>query len=165
MSPHIFISYSKKDTQPLARHLRDMLAALSGVTAWMDESIEVGGSWPMQIQQQIDLSDLVVVLISPDVHRDPLSPEGPSFVLNELNYALYEAHKPVVPVLAQRTHMPLQLAGVQHIDLTRSSADGIGLVVKAVVHRAGIKISIRIGVHLCAAHNFSLRLILTWTRR
>jgi formylglycine-generating enzyme required for sulfatase activity len=114
---HVFISYAKRDTRALARRLRDGLAALPGVTAWMDESIEVGGSWPQQIQHEIDRCDLVIVLLSPDIQRDPASPEGPSFVLKELNYALYEVHKPVLPVMARRTLKPLVLADVQHVDL------------------------------------------------
>jgi formylglycine-generating enzyme required for sulfatase activity len=114
---HIFISYAKRDTRALARRLRDELVKLPDVTAWMDESIRVGGSWPQQIQREIDRCDLVIVLLSPDIHRDPASPEGPSFVLKELNYALYEVHKPVLPVMARRTLKPLVLADVQHIDL------------------------------------------------
>jgi formylglycine-generating enzyme required for sulfatase activity len=127
---HIFISYAKRDTGALARQLRDGLAALPGVTAWMDESIEVGGSWPQQIQREIDRCDLVIVLLSPDIHRDPASPEGPSFVLKELNYALYEVHKPVLPVMARRTLKPLVLADVQHVDL--NSDHSIEPVIEAV---------------------------------
>jgi formylglycine-generating enzyme required for sulfatase activity len=130
---HIFISYAKKDTGALARQLRDELAALPGVTAWMDESIEVGGSWPQQIQGEIDRCDLVIVLLSPDIHRDPASPEGPSFVLKELNYALYEVHKPVLPVIAQRTLKPLVLADMQHIDL--NSDHSLERVIEAIRHR------------------------------
>jgi hypothetical protein len=37
-----FLSATRKGYQALARQLRDELAALPGVTAWMDESIEAG---------------------------------------------------------------------------------------------------------------------------
>ena len=59
---HIFISYAKKDTRDLAKQLRDALEAVNGITAWMDESIMVGGGWPRQIQEQIDRCDLRVDL-------------------------------------------------------------------------------------------------------
>jgi hypothetical protein len=132
---HIFISYAKRDTRALARRLRDELVKLPGVTAWMDESIRVGGSWPQQIQREIDRCDLVIVLLSPDIHRDPASPEGPSFVLKELNYALYEVHKPVLPVMARQTLKPLVLADVQHIDL--KADQDVEPVVDAVRRRLG----------------------------
>jgi formylglycine-generating enzyme required for sulfatase activity len=135
---HIFISYAKKDTKALAGQLRDALAALTGITAWMDQSIETGISWAYQIQREIDRCDYMVVLLSPDVNRDPTLPEGRSFVLNELDYALYEVKKPVIPVMAQKTRLPLQLAGIQYVDLTSSSDDAIDRAIKEVQRRTGI---------------------------
>ncbi len=135
---HIVVSYAKKDTRTLARQLRDALAALPNVTAWMDETIEVGTSWPQQIQEQIDRCDLMVVLLSPDVNRDPKLPAGPSFVMKELNYALYVVHKPVMPVMAQQTQLPLVLSDVQYVGLRPNSPDEVARVVEAVCQRTGI---------------------------
>jgi hypothetical protein len=57
----IFISYAKKDTAGMARHLRDALAALPGVEAWMDESIDGGADWAQSIQDEVDRCDWMIV--------------------------------------------------------------------------------------------------------
>jgi formylglycine-generating enzyme required for sulfatase activity len=131
---HIFISYAKKDTYDLARRLREALAALPGVTAWMDEYIDGGEEWSRKIKREIDRSDWMVVLISPDVNRDTFPP---SFVLNEIQYALMK-RKPIVPVLAQVVEMPIELLVYQYVDLSESPDNDTAQVVDAVCKRAGI---------------------------
>lgn len=126
---HIFISYAKKDTRALALLLRDRLRALPGVTAWMDDSLEAGSSWATQIQDEIDRSDYVVVLLSPDVNR-PAS-TGRSFVLNEIDYAQAN-QKPIIPVMAQTTRIPVQIAGIQYIDFTADQDAGIERLLRRV---------------------------------
>jgi hypothetical protein len=120
--PHVFISYAKKDTRPLALALRDALRRVAGLTAWMDESLEAGQSWALQIQAEIDRADCVVVLLSPDVNRPEAGQQRRSFVLNEIDYAQLE-NKPILPVMVVQTRTPIQLAGVQHIDLTKTPTD------------------------------------------
>lgn len=126
---HVFISYAKKDTRALALLLRDRLRALPGVTAWMDESLEAGASWAAQIQEEIDRCDYMVVLLSPDVNR-PAS-AGRSFVLNEIDYA-QSLRKPIIPVLAQPTRVPVQIAGIQYVDLTADQDAGIERLIRRV---------------------------------
>jgi hypothetical protein len=115
MPTHIFISYAKKDTQPLAFQLHDALHRVPGVTAWVDRSLEYGASWAQQIEQQIDACDYVVVLISQDVNRPETPGQGRSFVRIEIDYAK-ECKKPIIPVMAQHTKLPLQLSGIQYIN-------------------------------------------------
>jgi hypothetical protein len=131
----IFISYAKKDTRDLARRLRSELNALPGVDAWMDESIRAGKNWPQEIQNEVDNSDLMIVLISSDVNRKT---HPPSFVVNEFQRALRKG-KPIVPVLAQPTDIPIALEVYHYIDLTQNPADGVAAVVAEVCKLTGIR--------------------------
>ena len=126
---HIFISYAKVDTRLLALKIRDRLTALPGVTAWMDESLEAASSWASQIQEEIDRCDYVVVLLSPDVNRPATPNQARSFVLNEIDYA-QQLHKTIVPVMGAYTRVPVQLAGIQYIDLSRDEDTGIGMLIR-----------------------------------
>lgn len=132
---HIFISYAKIDTRDLALRLRERLQALPGVTAWMDESLEVASSWAAQIQVEIDRADFMVVLLSPDVNRQATATRARSFVLNEIDYA-QQLHKIIIPVMAQQTRIPLQLAGIQYIDLTQNEERGIQRLIDRITRPA-----------------------------
>ncbi len=120
---HIFISYAKADTRDLALQLSEALNTLPDVTAWMDTSLYSGEDWALQIQDEIDRADLVVVLLSRDVNRPANHPNGRSFVLKEIHYA-QQVKKTIIPVMAQKAKMPVQLAGIQYIDLTSNQAHG-----------------------------------------
>ena len=121
---HIFISYAKADTYDLAVALRDALVALPDITVWMDASLQPAESWAMQIQDEIDRCDYVIVLLSPDVNRRPDATRNRSFVLNEIDYA-QQLHKPIIPILAQRTRVPVQLAGMEYIDFASDPQMGM----------------------------------------
>ncbi|MBZ0317050.1 MAG: TIR domain-containing protein [Anaerolineae bacterium] len=131
---HIFISYAKVDTQPIALRIRDALRSVNGLTAWMDESLESGEDWAVQIQDEIDHCDLMLVLMSPDVNR---ATEPRSFVLREIHYA-QDNRKAILPVMAQKTKIPVQLAGIQFVDLTQNQAAGIEGLVENVCRRVGV---------------------------
>lgn len=131
--PHIFISYAKRDTRKLAEALYQLLVTIPGVTTWMDMSLEADASWAYQIQQEIDRADYVIVLLSPDVNRPITESQRRSFVLNEIDYAQQD-NKPILPVMAQMTKMPVQIAGIQYIDL-RGSPNDPTLVVERVCRR------------------------------
>lgn len=125
--PHIFISYAKKDTRALAEALFAALNALPGISAWMDMSLEADSSWAGQIQYEIDRCDYIVVLLSQDVNRAATAAQRRSFVLNEIDYAQQE-NKAILPVMVQPTKMPVQLAGIQYIDLTNRPNDSAPIV-------------------------------------
>jgi len=136
---HVFISYAKIDTRDLALELRDRIIALEGVTAWMDESLEPASSWAAQIQREIDRCDVMVVLVSPDVNREETDLISASFVLREIDYA-QQIRKPIIPVMAQKTRMPVQIAGIQYIDLARSQDAGFERLMRSIRQRAGLPI-------------------------
>jgi formylglycine-generating enzyme required for sulfatase activity len=122
--PHIFISYAKKDTRPLADKLFDMINGMESFSAWMDKSLEAGNFWAQEIQDEIDKADLMIVLLSPDVNRRPTPTQDRSFVLNEIDFAKQES-KPIVPIMAQQTRMPVQIAGLEYIDFMRDEKAGM----------------------------------------
>lgn len=133
--PHIFISYAKKDTRQLAQALAAALNALPETSAWMDHSLDADSSWANQIQTEIDRADYIIVLLSPDVNRAATPTQSRSFVLNEIDYAQQD-NKPILPVMVYRTRVPVQIAGIQYIDLT-SAPDDPTPIVERVQRRYG----------------------------
>ncbi|MBA3871599.1 MAG: toll/interleukin-1 receptor domain-containing protein [Anaerolineae bacterium] len=134
---HIFISYAKVDTYSLAIQLQIELRQLPDVTVWMDETLIPGESWAAQIQSEIRRCDVVVVLLSPDVNREPDGEKGHSFVINEIEFA-QRRHKPIIPVMAQATDIPIQIATLQYIDFTRNQSIGLRRLTQEIARRIGI---------------------------
>jgi formylglycine-generating enzyme required for sulfatase activity len=127
--PHIFISYSKKDTKSLALDLANQFNALEGVTAWVDvEGIDYGDEWETLIQRQIIRCDYMVVLYSPDINRhiDDES-QTESYVLKEIRYAQIRK-KPILPVMAQYTDPPMSLISIQYIEYEKEGITSDELV-------------------------------------
>jgi formylglycine-generating enzyme required for sulfatase activity len=136
---HLFISYAKKDTLEVARQLRDALQVIPGVTVWMDDSLQIAAQWAAQIQYEIDRCDYMIVLLSPDVNREPTKDQPHSFVLNEIAYA--QAHnKTIIPVMVQPTVVPVMLAGRQYIDFTKNETIAMQRLIFYIAERAGIVI-------------------------
>jgi hypothetical protein len=137
---HVFISYAKKDTRPLAERLFRELNAIDGMSAWMDESLEPASSWARQIEREIDRADYMIVLISPDVSRPETPTQPHSFVLNEIQRALESRpRKPILPVLAQRAPIPVELQTIQRIDATRSEDEAVAEIIEHLYNKAGIE--------------------------
>jgi formylglycine-generating enzyme required for sulfatase activity len=137
---HIFISYAKIDTRPLAERLFRELNAIDGMSAWMDESLEPASSWARQIEREIDRADYMVVLISPDVSRPETPTQPHSFVLNEIQRALESRPRtPILPVLAQRAPIPVELQTIQRIDATRNENEAVAEIIEHLCNKAGIE--------------------------
>ena len=134
---HIFISYAKEDTQQLTKQLAAELEQLPSITVWWDTTIQPGDSWSAQIQDEIQRCDLFMVLLSPDVNRPRTTQKSGSFVLKEINYALNKG-KVVLPIMAEATDLPVQLADLQYIDLTRNKAQGLAKIMDFVRQMADI---------------------------
>lgn len=119
----IFISYAKKDTRDLALALDEAIDATPGLTAWVDRELLRGVSWAREIEREIDTCDLFVVLLSPDVSREASPTVDESFVVKELQRALYinKPRKPVLPVMAQPTKPPIEIGTAQYLDVTQMS--------------------------------------------
>jgi hypothetical protein len=108
---HLFLSYSRKDTDVMTR-VRDTLRA-EGFEVWTDEKLTPGtDQWSKAIQQAIRDAYCVVVLLSPDSNNS-------KWVANEIGYA--ETCKvPIFPILVrgeERDSVPIELIRVQRIDI------------------------------------------------
>lgn len=134
LAMHIFISYAKSDTKELAKEIRKVLVSIPSISVWIDESLKPTDSWAAQIEQQIDRSDLMVVLLSPDVNRPKTKKKDRSFVLKEISYA-QDAQIPILLVMARKTKLPVQLAGEQYIDLTKDSEEGMRKLMSYIAHQ------------------------------
>jgi|GEM_PF-1815538 len=138
--PHFFISHAKKDTRNLALQLTQALNTMPNLSAWMDESMRAGRSWELQIQTEIDRCDVMVVLLSEDLHRHTRG-QKESYVLREIAYAQYGNNpKIIIPVMAQPTKPPLSLIMEQYIDMM-----GMGLSVEQLIqdicYEAGVDVA------------------------
>jgi len=110
---HLFLSYSRKDTDAMSR-VRDTLRA-EGFEVWTDEKLTAGtAQWNKAIQQAIADSFGIVVLLSPDS-------KASDWVANEIAYA--ETHSlPIFPILVrgeQRDSVPIELIRVQRTDIRK----------------------------------------------
>lgn len=135
---HFFISYSKKDTRELALALDDALNAIDGISSWVDRELLPGPNWASQIEAQIDRCDYMIVLLSPDIHRHRQG-EKQSFVINEIHYAQDTANKPIIPVMAISTSVPIVLAGAEYINFTAPTLTLDNLVAAILV---GAKVNV-----------------------
>ena len=131
---HVFISYSRQDTQIIDRLIRELEAA--AVEVWIDrEDIPGGAKWRRQIVDAIEDADAVLVALSPNAAAS-------DNVRKELDIA-EDAKKTIVPVEIRRMDVPkdmvYQLAGLQRIDLATSFDEGVKRLVESV--RAQVRTS------------------------
>ncbi|MEL6405237.1 MAG: toll/interleukin-1 receptor domain-containing protein [Chloroflexota bacterium] len=120
MQFHAFLSYSHKD-RDIMRRVRHDLGAM-GLNIWSDENLVPGtASWKDAIEEAIQQSLTLVVLLSPDAKRS-------EWIEREIEYARACDVK-VIPVLARGSHdistIPFELINVQRIDLRADYTAGL----------------------------------------
>lgn len=104
---HIFISYSHKDTEyahALAANLQNQ-----GINVWIDERLDYGSQWPLEIQKQLDSCDAFILLMSP---RSFVS----EWVQSELQRAKRKL-KPIFPLLLEGDEPWLSVESTQYYDV------------------------------------------------
>jgi tetratricopeptide (TPR) repeat protein len=92
MTSQIFISYSKKDSDFAFKLADDLIAA--GHKIWIDRSLKVGEDWAQTIETNLEKSQEVIVVLSPN------SVES-KWVQHEGSIA-YGLKKPMFPVLIEK---------------------------------------------------------------
>jgi hypothetical protein len=117
----IFVSYARTDSatvEAIVNRLRRR-----GIRLWMDKtSISGGQNWEQAIRQAINISDALLVFLSPDS-------TSREWVNIEINEAL-DMHKPVVPYRLEETELPLRLKSINFID--HKSPDAFDALVSAL---------------------------------
>lgn len=112
----IFISYSRKDTYDFAIDLADNINKIPGLIVWIDKKLRAGEEWERTLKQQIEQSDQMVVLISPDIHR------GDSWVAKEIALAR-ASNKTILPFIVQSTNIPSSLENIHCDDISGEEND------------------------------------------
>jgi hypothetical protein len=110
----IFLSYKSEDER-LAARLRKALEA-EGFSVWWDRSLLPAESWRGQIQSSLDAAAATIVIWT----RESTGPGG-DFVRDEAGQA--KARGRLVPVLMEKTRLPLGFAELQAIDLVGWKGD------------------------------------------
>ena len=130
--PRVFIAYVEEDL-PLARRLRDEIAA-AGCSPWMDkDKLLPGQDWPRAICRAIEISDAFVACFS----TQSIAKRGP--FQSELRWALRCARRMpldetfVIPVRFDRCCVPQQIRErSQYVDLFPDWEHGMKKIVRAV---------------------------------
>jgi hypothetical protein len=115
MSGQIFISYSRVDTEFVARLMNDL--SEQGLDIWMDQSdIGAGQRWDTVIQSALEACGLFIIVLSPH----SVASEN---VLDELAYVINEK-KRIIPILLQPCEIPYRIARIQFVDFTKNYQTG-----------------------------------------
>lgn len=129
----IVMSYTPQETRELALQLREALLTVDEVSVWLDESDEENLERVQRTQEAILNSDLVMVLMTPDINRTVLPP---SFLMMDVMFAK-QHQKPILPLLVVATRIPPQLAGLPVHDFTQNRPAAIRKVVAEIRERTG----------------------------
>ena len=133
MQHHIFLSYSRKDTD-IMRTVRTTFAD-AGLVVWTDDHLTQGSeTWVNAVQDAIENAGCVVVLLTPDAHDS-------RWVINELSFA-DEREVAIFPVLARgdaRDFVPAELLNSQRIDIQRNYEGEMAKLIQAVRHHISMK--------------------------
>lgn len=127
----IFISYSRTD-EIFARQLATSLSQL-GADVWIDiEDIPSGMKWSRAIQEGLDVSDVLLIVISPESM-------GSQNVEDEWQYYL-DQKKPIIPLLLTPTKLHFQLSRIQYVDFHRQTYDKSLRQLHAELGRKGVRL-------------------------
>ncbi len=109
---HVFISYSREDTEYVALLVEELRENSHDV--WLDTSdISGGTNWAEEIEKAISSSYALIVIVSKDSKKS-------EWVKKEIELAKKANKKfPIIPVLIDKSTLPRILARNQTIDFTR----------------------------------------------
>jgi hypothetical protein len=136
MEKDIFISYSRRDQEFVARLASDLDRHVAGV--WFDQStIQVGQKWHDEIMEGIHDCRVFILVLSPDAAES-------RYVQEEVNKAL-ELGKPIIPVLYRSGEWTGEFAAlvrdVQTLDLRSGSyTDNFQKLVDGLVEAGAARI-------------------------
>lgn len=119
----IFFSYSRDDSEFVLNLAKEMRA--EGADVWLDQlDIKPGSRWDKSIEDALDASDAVLVILSK-------TSVDSNNVMDEVSYAL-EEEKTVIPVLFEECDVPFRIRRLQFADFTESHEKGMATLTKAL---------------------------------
>jgi hypothetical protein len=121
MEPPIFFSYARQDAEIAMRLAAELKEA--GLNVWIDQvDLVAGRHWDLQIQEALNSSHTIIVLLT------PASVTSPN-VLDEISFTINEG-KRLVPVMAVKCTIPIRIIRLHYIDLTTNYKQGLQLLVR-----------------------------------
>jgi hypothetical protein len=104
-----FVSYARPDATFALRLASDLRHA--AIDVWIDQlDIRPGQTWDQAVEQALQRSDSVLVILSPRAVAS-------RSVMDEVSYAL-EENKWTIPVLLEACELPFRLRRLQHTDFS-----------------------------------------------
>jgi formylglycine-generating enzyme required for sulfatase activity len=103
----VFISYSHHDTS-YAHALAESLQG-EGFEVWIDERMDYGSQWPLEIQKQLDSCSAFILIMSPRSYSS-------EWVQSELQRAKRKL-KPIFPLLLEGDEPWLSVESTQYFDV------------------------------------------------
>jgi hypothetical protein len=120
-----FLSYSRADEEFALRLAKDLRA--QGVAIFVDQwDIRPSEHWDRAIERAVGSSRGLVVIISP---RSVASDN----VMDEVSFAI-DSHKAVLPVMIEKSTLPLRMTRMHLIDATRSYESALQQCLAELVH-------------------------------
>jgi TIR domain len=119
-----FLSYARKDKDFAAKLVND-LTKYDQLEVWWDTRINPASEWDQTLQEEISRADILLVVLSPN----SVASEN---VLNEIVYAK-KTKKRIIPLLAFKCEIPLNIIRVQWVDFTRSYTAGLDDLLKTLL--------------------------------
>ena len=109
-----FLSYSRTNKDFAVKLARELKA--EGFPVWLDQlDIPPGSRWDVEVEKALMESDIFMVIIT----KASSTSEN---VLDEIGYAI-DNGKRMLPVLLEKTNIPLRLRRFQYVDFTDKSFD------------------------------------------
>jgi Uncharacterized protein conserved in bacteria len=120
----VFLSYSRRDEETVFK-IRKSLER-RGIDVWIDQDdIGTGSRWDIQIEQGIQESRIILVVLS------PASVESPN-VGDEWSYAL-DKGKHIIPVMLEQCEVPMRIASLQRIEFFENFEKGMANLAAAIL--------------------------------
>lgn len=124
----IFLSYTRKE-EKIALKLIQYLS-MHNIDVWFDQNKIKNGPWAPYIQEAIQTSDFVIVLVS------PLS-NASANVENEISYSVTH-NKKIIPLKIKPCEIPLNMHSLQFIDCTKNFKNGLEKLLFSIGHEGSV---------------------------
>lgn len=122
----VFISYAMPDRE-ISKQIRDVLQE-AGSPVWLDEyNIKPGDDWRTRIDEALQLSTHLVVILSPNSIKSP-------YIANEYRSFLSQ-NKQLIPVLVgdiSDAEIPPSLQHLHYVDLRKPSPDAMAQIIATI---------------------------------
>lgn len=109
-----FLSYARANKDFALRLAKELKS--EGFAVWLDQlDIPLGARWDVEVEKALIECEIFMIIIT----KDSIASEN---VLDEIGYAI-DSGKRFLPVLLEKTNIPLRLRRFQYVDFTSKSFD------------------------------------------